>query len=263
MKLRKLLSLFMILPFLMSCNTSDISGTYGFQLGKDTGTHFGVFLDLTNNVFEPENVEEKGFKQFDLSLNVKIASGDEASTIESILAALTDETTGEASIPGYYKLTDQKNKKGESRLKVGFDFLTIVTRISSYFEKMYDKPLDIEAVTDELSILNNSSLIQSLLYVTHKDDYVYFYIPVSEADAFYQVYWYGYDIRVSPDDDPDSIIPFNIEIVEVTKHDFGSHPTQAEIDEINLTFADLHPYFSDDMAKFRDYNSVRTGLNKR
>ena len=73
MKFKKLLLLGMMLPLATSCGfNGDISGTYGFQLGKETGTHFGLFLALSNDPYLPaegdQTVYEDGLKKFNFSV---------------------------------------------------------------------------------------------------------------------------------------------------------------------------------------------------
>ena len=262
MKLRQIFTLSCVLPMLMACNPNDISGRYGFQLGKDTGTHFGVFMDLKNSTFVPKESTETGFKDFTLTVSINMSSGDDSEVIQTVLDIIADEE-GNASLPGYYKLTDEKNTKGERRLKVGFDFEIIVDRAANYFYKATDTELDKEEITKELSNLNDSGFIQSLLYVTHKEDYVYFYIPVSLEDALFQIYWYGYDLRATKSTDPSAILPYEFSIVEVEAHPFGSHPTEEEIKDINDSgYAENHVGIQEDL-KYRDYNAVKTGLSKK
>ena len=121
------------LPMLFSCaNNGSIAGLYGFQLGKESGTHFGVFLNLTDKKYTPSEQDDgdfEGYKNFTFSMSVKMQGSDEESSkaIESVLDYFKDET-GTARIPGYYKLTNELNSYKEARIRLGLSFSYIVEK---------------------------------------------------------------------------------------------------------------------------------------
>ncbi|MCR4911674.1 MAG: hypothetical protein K5925_04045 [Bacilli bacterium] len=264
MKLKKLFLFTSIIPLLTSCNTSDISGMYSFQLGKDTSTHIGVFLEMKNTeyVFEKEP-DKKGYKDFTLSVSMKINDDEESDfrkEIEEILKALADEK-GNTSLPGYYKYTDEQNKQGENRVIIGFDYGTIANKAITYYNTTVpaEEQIDPADIDDMVKSIENNGAINALLYATYKDSVMNIYVPVSLEDAYYQVYWYGYDIQVKLDFELP--IPIDFKIVEVEKHPFGSHPTEDEVKAINETFAEKHEGML--IEAFRDYNALKLGLNKK
>ena len=71
MRLKKALLFTTLIPSLVACNTSSIAGTYGFQLGKESSTHFGVYLKLTDKAYVPTDEQDLGdekFKQFNMTV---------------------------------------------------------------------------------------------------------------------------------------------------------------------------------------------------
>ena len=79
-------------------------------------------------------------------------------------------------------------------------------------------------------------------------------IPVSIDDVYYQLYWYGKDVRINFEQ-------FEVEIVDVTAHDLGTHPKPEEVEQINQTFAQEHQGCM--FTSFRDFNQVKMGLIKK
>ena len=272
MKLKHLSLLGATLPLLLSCTPGDITGTYTFQLGKDTGTHFGIYLTLTN---ERYTKSEEDLKQFDLAASVSFTQEGSfiPENIEKALEVIKKED-GRYHLPGYYQLTNEVTSKGETRLRIGLDIDTIVEYTKEIYYVLTQEELNIPQET--IDLIKNNKIIDKIVYASYKDDYVYAYVPVSFADIYYQLYWYGYDVQIKllpdpePDPDPDpnplrittregeggegeggegegggSDIPFpiSINIVELPdekKHSFGQKPTKEDIDKINETFAEEH-----------------------
>ncbi|MBO6280406.1 MAG: hypothetical protein J6M95_02360 [Bacilli bacterium] len=296
MKLKKALLFTSMIPLLVSCNSGSIAGRYGFQLGKDNGTHFGIYLNLKDSAYIGDNT----YKDFTLDVSVSFPDQDSEDTMNilaDIFRYLGDGENGKVSIPGFYKLTDETNKQGEKRVRLGIGFDYIYEKLSKYVEETKQQTID-EASREEINKLNDSDLLQALLYATYKDDTVNAYIPVSMQDVYYQLYWSGYDLAVniptsSTDDGDSSITPnprvqfeetdpegqsgegegddseenIKIDVLPVTPHPAGSHPTKEEIDEINKTFEQDHADSSLllflGISNFRDYNVVKMGLSKR
>ena len=80
------------------------------------------------------------------------------------------------------------------------------------------------------------------------------YIPVSLDDAYYQLYWYGTDIRID-------IANFEFDIVDVEPHPLGSHPTKEEIEAMQEQFKADHEGCM--FKTYRDFNQVTLGLIKK
>ena len=291
MRLKKILLFLGIIPLLTACQKASISGIYGFQLGKDSSTHFGVSMALSDDAYirlgSPED-----YNKMTLSLSAYISQNveDTTQTINSIISFFDEDGDNKVEIPGYYSLTNEKNAKGESRITLGIDFTFFVERVRHYYEKQFDVELD-GALVQELNRLNDNAVVQSIFYATYKSEKVFIYIPVSFDDIYYQLYWYGYDVQISGiealadllpylipgDDDSEgeseseseesseseeepSIDSF-VKVVEVEKHTFGTHPTKEQVEEINKTFNETHKDLI--FKTFRDYYSVQLGLGKK
>ena len=69
MKIKKALTLGCLLPLITSCGKNPVVGTYAFQMGKEKGTHFGLYLDLSNDDFTG-NEKIVGYKKMNFSFNV-------------------------------------------------------------------------------------------------------------------------------------------------------------------------------------------------
>ena len=218
MKLIKKALLFTsMIPMLLSCGNSSIAGTYYFQLGKEQGTHFGVYLHLTDEAYIPDDNENLGgesFKKFDLDIHVHFPEADDSvaeETIDNILGYFPN------GIPGYYRLTDEKNQHGEQRIKVGIDFHDVYGTIAEMYKEQTGE--DIPFTEEDLQELNDTQVVQSLLYTTYKDSTVNMYIPVSGDDVYYQLYWYGKDIKID-------LQNISFDVVDVEAHPIGTQPTQ-------------------------------------
>ena len=263
MKFKKLFLFFALTPLLVSCANKSIAGTYGFQLGKETGTHFGITLALTDTAFAPEQgdetVYEDGLKRFEFSVSAKMSESDEqsSSAIDSILDYFKD-SDGNATIPGYYKLTDDVSRSGERRIKLGISFKYVADKLASIVKEETGKDVD----STQFNELNNSSIIQNLLCATYKDDTVNVYIPVSFNDLYYQLYWYGTDIKITFDPTKESIEEMiDFDIIEVTPHQFGTYPTKEEIAQINETFIPAHEGAL--FTEFKTFYQIKLGLMKK
>lgn len=250
MRLKKALLFTTLIPSLVACNTSSIAGTYGFQLGKESSTHFGVYLKLTDKAYVPtddQNLGDEKFKQFNMTVTAK--TGDKSEMMDDIDRILSHFTDG---LPGYYRLTDEKNREQERRIKVGFDFNQIIPVIQQIYKE--EEGEDFPISEDDLNQINDTKIIHSLLYVTYKDEKVNIYIPVSFTDVYYQLYWYGTDIKID-------IENFDFEIVDVEQHPLGSHPTKEEIEAMQEQFKADHEGCM--YTTYRDFNQVTLGLIKK
>ena len=79
MRLKKILLFLGIIPLLTACQKASISGIYGFQLGKDSSTHFGVSMALSDDAYirlgSPED-----YNKMTLSLSAYISQNVEDTT---------------------------------------------------------------------------------------------------------------------------------------------------------------------------------------
>ena len=90
MKLKKILSLLFLTPLVISCNNNSMAGTYKFQMGKEKGTHFGLFLELKDNPYTAYE-DVKDCKELELSFDASFATEE----LGSILDLLKNEYFGD------------------------------------------------------------------------------------------------------------------------------------------------------------------------
>lgn len=256
MKAKTSLTIIGILPFVIACNSKSIAGTYGFQLGKVNGTHFGLFLELTDKPYEGNSE----FKNMYLSYNIAMGGSDDGDMMSGLfedISALFKNEDDQVSIPGYYKLTDDMTKNREKLLKVGIGFDYFYDRFKKYYKESTNEDLSDDAKAS-FEKLNNNELIESIVYVTYQSGVVNVNVPVSFEDIYYQIYWYGFDIQITIDEE--TLFPF-VDIVEVEKHQFGSHPTKEQVAAINEHFKENHEGLF--FTSYRDYHALKLGLNKQ
>ena len=259
MKFKGILPLIGTMAILSSCNGSSISGNYGFQMGKDAGTHFMVDLQLTDEAFEVPDTTDS-YKKFVLSVDFKNGTGElDNEGLDEIMSFFKDES-GTAKLPGYYRLTDEVNKAGENRLVFGLDVDYVKTKaveIAKHF--LEDDSFNLDGF--DFSGINESKLLQSLLYATYKDNYVNLYLPVSYEDAYYQLYWYGVDLKFSLTGGEEEVpFTFSVDYLE-NAHEYGTVPTEADVEEINKTFAQEHE--GNVITTYRAFHQVKVGLGKK
>lgn len=247
-----------ISSLLTSCSTT-IAGTYGFQLGKDKGTHFGIFLKLTDAKYKntnPETEIDPRAKKCRYTFSVNLGdNGDDTSELDNIIAALVETFAddGKFSINGYYYENGKPAKDGTVELKIGIDFTALA--------KAIDQDSGIEINENDLPTIN-PDIIEKVIYTTYKNAVVTINIPVSEADVLYQLYWYGLDITYTEADGlqfGDS--PYG-------EHAPGTHPTPEDVTAINETYdyKAAHEGFSQEfgieLGNYRDYYTLAMGLNR-
>lgn len=265
MNFKKFGLLLSTVPFVIACKSNSIAGVYSFQMGKETGTHFGLFLNLKDELYDEEAMEEKDLKEFELSFDFKNGKEEEDDPKIQDIINIFKNKDGKASILGYYKLLDEKNRSGENRLKLGISFGYIVAKI--------EESIGIELDDDdrrEIDKLGDAQIIQKLLYATYKDNLVNIYIPVSAEDALYQLYWYGIDIQLKHTDPSDPESPTELQIVYMEGedvHEFGTAPTPEDVTKINETYPANHEVFEeldilDIHAEYRSFHQVKMGLTK-
>ena len=226
MKLKKILSLLFLTPLVISCNNNSMAGTYKFQMGKEKGTHFGLFLELKDNPYTAYE-DVKDCKELELSFDASFATEE----LGSILDLLKNEE-GKFALDGYYRLEKEKTKAGEQRMVFGLSFMYIFKTFEDFYKESMGDDLT-EEQKNNINLLDNINLIQSIVYATYMTGEVNIYVPVSIPDVYYQLYWYGYDVQVDE-------TSYAINLVETPKHEVGTEPTKEEVEQINKTFADTH-----------------------
>ena len=91
MKMKKLpILLVSLLSMLTACNSDSIAGKYGFQMGKEKGTHFGIYLTLTDEFFtlpsQPEVTDK--YKKCEYSFSFGSGDPEKTESIEEIIEML-------------------------------------------------------------------------------------------------------------------------------------------------------------------------------
>ena len=255
MKHKKLLFVFLLMfTFftLVSCNNKSYVGTYKFQLGKDKGTHFSISLVLTDEAVVKDGVEKGKKFSFNVSSktdsSTKLASYNDpepTTTLEPTTTTSTATTTTEPdfdelerellsdiSVSGFYTIESSLTEKGNQRLHIGVTSLKTKIFEDEDFD-LSETPIDPE-------------IIEKIILIEIGGNTATIKIPVSGDDLLYQLYWYGFDVNL------DTFDP-----LESTPHPVGTHPTAADIEEINKTFPATHKN-----QKFRDYYTISMGLTK-
>ena len=235
---------------LASCSTGSIAGTYGFQMGKETGTHFGVYLKLTDKyvTIESQPEETKKYKECTFSFSIKY--GDDTNDIANIIAGFAELLGGDGdklSIKGYYYKSGKSLKDGSQELKLGVDF--------SYLKEQYPGLEDLKF--PELT----PDVIEKVVYTTYLSNVVTLNIPVGIEDLLFQLYWYGIDFEYVND------VVEMVQLPEEKHHEPGTHPTDADVELINQTYKADHQTLFDNLqltiSAYRDYYTLGMGLAKK
>ena len=236
MKTKRFFALGLLSFFLLSCNTNSIAGVYGFQLGKESGTHFGLYLELKDSLFETTDpaLVDKNYKNFDLGLSASFFN----STTTSSSGEEEEEDT-------YSKIIEFFTKNGQFIL-------------SGYYGLTDDIPQ--EVIQDPVT----KDAIEKIVYATHSKTQINLYIPVDLSDVYYQLYWYGIDVLIATDPgDSDPTIQISLNQTYLDTHLLGSHPTPADIEEINKTFVQDHQGYQFGNTPYRNYHALQLSLLKK
>ena len=219
-KILKSLCLLTCLPVMLtSCNKDKVVGEYVFQMGKSKDTHIGVSLKLKSDLYNPED-STKG-KQFELSVDISSQGENEYAEILSAFNPIT----------GSY-LVDNN-------------------------ETVYEAPR-LQLTVNILGEIEIPQEFTNLLFVANIDkNMVNFFIPVSINYLTLQLYWYGIDVKAEDLFDPDTG-QINTNSTPEGSHPVGTHPTEADIEQINTHYAADH-----DGKQYRDYHVLKLGLTKQ
>ena len=244
---------FMLLPLaLSSCGENKFLGTYSFQLGRDSGTHFGVYATTTNKDYKyvdegGETIPLTGSKVMNLRLNLGGAS----------LGGFFDSLNiQDVTLKTYYSIGKKLGNEQGNVFRFGFNIKDIIDELfpkedpepsgllrdgdaPSGDEDEGDEDIPIPEDWENIDPATTSKFVYSTISKTT----LTFNIPVSLDDLTFQLYWYGYDLATLED---------------VTEHPVGTHPTAAEVEEINQTYPTTH-----DNKNFRDYHTLSLALTKK
>lgn len=296
MKLKRILPLLAVSFMAVSCQKQTYAGTYGFSMGKEKGTHFGIYMILTDDEVKDSSEEVLG-KKFTLKADFKMdgtAQKDDESLVMKMLSEIGE-------VPGYYEIGD-KYDEDNLRLNIGVNIAEL-----DFFKEI------IGNIEEDFIIPND--FIEKVMFATINSTAVTLNLPVSISDFFFQVYWYGYEINfeqieqlvadiiaeesagTGPQESGDAENPTSGEdnptgeteptgendpteetnptgegegtgsgseetkededlIVKVEEHPIGSHPTAEEIAKINEVYEAKHG------IKYRDWHTLSLSLLK-
>ncbi len=261
----RLMKKFKILPFMLlplvlnSCGKDKLLGTYSFQLGKDSGTHFGIFATVTNKnyVYTPEGGEEKIMGK---TMNVRLKMGTNK------LGTFFDELNiSDVTIPTYYKIGKELPLGKGNVFHFGFNIKDVIeviipeeettdtTTNPLYYEGEEGTTGGEGTSTDgdedpweEFSDIKPEDT-EKIVYSYINGTTLTFNIPVSMPDLQFQLYWYGLDIEHM-----DTVID---------AHEIGTHPTEEDVRHINEDLK--YPENHEDNVSFRDFHTLSLALSKK
>ena len=235
---------------LTSCSGDSIAGLYGFQMGKESGTHFGIYLKLKDKytTIESEPEVTKKYKECEFSFSIKF--GDDTEAISSIIAAIAKilgQEGDKLTIPGYYYKSGKTLRDGSIELKLGIDFAFIK---------------DVIDIHEYVFPVLNPDTIEKVVYTTYLKNTVTIAIPVGMEDLVFQLYWYGIDFSYT---EQDGLVIVNLPEEKV--HEPGTHPTVEDVELINQTYIadhkDIIERYDLDISAYRDYYTLAMGLIKK
>ena len=249
---------FMLIPLaLTSCGKNKFLGTYSFQLGRDSGTHFGVYATTTNKPYSyvdegGETIPVTGSNVLKLRLNLGGAS---------LGGFFDDLKINDVTLRAYYSIGKNLGNEQGNVLNFGFNINEIIDTLfpdepennpSGLISRDGDNPGEGEGEGDEpLPPIPDDwyditpKQTAKFVYTTISKTTLTFNIPVSLDDLAYQLYWYGLDLAG---------------LREVTEHPVGTHPTTKDITYIN---EELHYPDSHDGKLFRNYHTLSLALTKK
>lgn len=263
--MKKLLLLLLFPLTLLSCANNRIYGMYSFQMGSDKSTHFGVIVNLLNeDVSIPDEetgeLTVKGKKfEFGMKFSEDIIPDpdDPDASLEQIflyyfITLFNVEADPDAGLRGYFNVGEKFVEEKGRRL--------LMTPVIDPEEG--EQPIDLPIEILEYFIV---------AYINkNKVDMV---LPVSIDDIRYQLCWYGLYINLKEigSGDLDKIIVDLINEYPDIKmpglegeERFGTHPTAAQVVEMNETYEFLFkdPGNPESDFTFRDFNTLTIELLK-
>ena len=242
---------FMILPLILSsCDGNGYLGTYSFQLGKDSGTHFGVFATTTNKQYS--YTDEGGqviplTGSYEMNLRLKLGGASLGSFFDIL-------NINDATVRAYYSIGKALGGEQGSVLNFGFNIKEVLESLlpsdpsSTRIHRDGDTPSEgeedpVTPIPDDWYDITPEDTAK-FVYTTISQSTMVFNLPVSIDDLKFQLYWYGLDLS-------------NLS-AEIVAHDIGTHPTPEEVEEINQTYPASH-----DNKSFRDYHTLSLSLTKK
>lgn len=260
MKLPILLVSFFTL--LTSCGEDSMTGKYGFQMGKESGTHFGLFVELSKEKYDDKTQKlPLDAKKTTLSFNIASNDSEGISDFLSGLEILIEDPIenpdtyddGVLEINGYYYKGDRVEHDGSIEIKIGLELGYIAKAIHEIEPSITIPEFD-------------ADVVEKLIYTTYSGNSLTMKIPVSFTDVFFQLYWYGTDMDYN---ETDGIF---FKESKYGKHDVGTHPTADDITKINETFEQDHEALKNflevrtedlNLSTYRDYYTLGMGLLKQ
>ena len=257
MKKLKLFPLMLLPLVLSSCGKRGFLGTYSFQLGRNSGTHFGVFATTTNKAYTYVDDEDNVITMPDSKvMNIRLNLG--GTSVGGIIDLLN---VNDVTIKTYYSIGKKLGGDLGNVLNFGFNIKEVLEVIlptpdeepdPSGIRRDGDTPSEggenedpaIDIPEDIFDITPEDTA--KFVYSTISKTTLVFNIPVSIDDLMYQLYWYGLDLN-------------DLE-AELVEHPAGSHPTAEDVRYIN---EELHYSETHDDKKFRDYHTLSLTLTKK
>ena len=91
MKMKGLTTLLFTASMLLTaCNKNGIAGKYGFQMGKENGTHFGFYITLTDEYTTLESQPEvtDKYKKCEFSFSMETGDSESGSSIITLIGTM-------------------------------------------------------------------------------------------------------------------------------------------------------------------------------
>ena len=244
---------------LTSCGEQTYHGTYQFQMGKQAGSHIGIYMDLTGDNIQVEvNKEKVNMEKFTLRFSTPTGDNNGQGLVGNFLSSF------ENGLSGGYKI-EYLAEKNENHLTLVpvIDISQLMAMAESSEEGDSSSQ---ESTSSQEEFVIPSEYVDDILIATFDNNTINVTVPVSLNDLMFQLYWYGFDIF-----DP-------LGEYEIEKHEHGTHPTAEDVKKINETFnaedrtfkhlnldalmkykAALYPI---PVVEYRDFNQLTMSLSK-
>ena len=252
----------MLLPLMLSsCGANKFIGTYSFQLGRDSGAHFGVYATTTKKTYtytddEGHTTTLTGSYVMKLRLNLGGTS---------LGGFFDDLNINDVTLRTYYSVGKSLGGEKGNVLHFGFNIMEVAEAIfptqpddsdpsGLTISRDGDTPGEGEGEGDDPDTPIPEEYFDitpeqtaKFVYTTISRTTITFNLPVSMDDLKYQLYWYGLDLT-------------NLDAEGLVEHEVGTHPTAEEVKYINetLDYPGTH-----DGNTFRDYHTLSLALTKK